>query len=159
MELKDTNTGKRMNSERNTLRFIMMNLIFKITTTVVSLLIATSIYSKMSDKDINSMINIAASDYSNNLPLNIDAATTLIQVYAGMERDMIYKYVLKLKSSGSSKEAKKVIKPYALQIHTNNYCSQPDLKIFRDEDVVFEHNYVDRENNFIFKVRVYPEDC
>ena len=126
---------------------------------IIALLVATSIWSEMSDKEINSLINIAASDYSSNLPLNVDAATTLIQVYAGMERDMVYKYMLKLKSSVSLEEAKKLIKPYAFQTHTNNYCSQPELKIFRDEGVTFEHNYVDRENNFIFKVRIYPEDC
>ena len=54
---------------------------------IIALLVATSIWSEMSDKEINALINIAASDYSSNLPLNVDAATTLIQVYAGMERE------------------------------------------------------------------------
>lgn len=52
------------------------------------------------------------------------------------------------------------IKGYSQEkTETNNFCSQPGLKIYRDQNITLEHNYVDQNNNYLFDVRVSVRNC
>ena len=50
----------------------------------------------MSDDEINKTMIATAEHYSKNLPMRIDQISTLIKIYAGLDRDLVYVYSIKL---------------------------------------------------------------
>lgn len=123
-----------------------------------------SIFAQMSDKEVNETMVEVAKIYSENLPMQIDKATTLIQIFAGFDRDIVYKYSVKVKPS-VLKDGKvrnyfiETLSEHSLKREINNYCSQPLLKIFRDNDVTMEHNFVDNNNRYLFDIRISANMC
>jgi len=123
-----------------------------------------SIDAQMSDKEVNETMVEVAKIYSENLPMQIDKATTLIQIFAGFDRDIVYKYSVKVKPS-VLKDGKvrnyftETLSEHVFKKETNNYCSQPLLKIFRDNNVTMEHNYVDTNNKYLFDIRISSNMC
>tara|TARA_B100000886_G_C20081040_1_gene349843 strand:- start:116 stop:397 length:282 start_codon:yes stop_codon:yes gene_type:complete len=93
----------------------------------------------MSDKEVNETMIEVAEIYSENLPMEIDKATTLIQIFAGLDRDIVYKYSVKVKPA--------VLKDGELR----NY--------FKDNNITMEHNYVDINNRYLFDVRISSKFC
>lgn len=121
-------------------------------------------YAQMSNKEANEIIMTVAEMYSENLPMEIDKATTLIGIFAGLDRDIVYKYSLKVKPSVLEDEEvrdyfTKGLSEYVLKREINNYCSQPGLKIFKDNNITIEHNFVDINNRYLFDVRILSKDC
>ena len=123
-----------------------------------------SIFAQMSDKEVNETMVEVAKIYSENLPMQIDKATTLIQIFAGFDRDIVYKYSVKVKPS-VLKDRKvrnyftETLSEHSLKREINNYCSQPLLKIFKDNDVTMEHNFVDNNNRHLFDIRISANMC
>tara|TARA_B100000767_G_C19759209_1_gene534368 strand:- start:1872 stop:2288 length:417 start_codon:yes stop_codon:yes gene_type:complete len=123
-----------------------------------------SISAQMSDKEVNQTMVEVAKIYSENLPMQIDKATILIQIFAGFDRDIVYKYSVKVKPS-VLKDGKvrnyftETLSEHSLKKEINNYCSQPLLKIFKDNDVTMEHNFVDNNNRYLFDIRISANMC
>ena len=123
-----------------------------------------SIFAQMSDKEVNETMVEVAKIYSENLPMQIDKATTLIQIFAGFDRDIVYKYSVKVKPS-VLKDGKvrnyfiETLSEHSLKREISNYCSQPLLKILRDNDVTMEHNFVDNNNRYLFASRISANMC
>ncbi len=122
------------------------------------------IFAQMSDKEVNETMVEVAKIYSENLPMEMDKATTLIQIFAGFDRDIVYKYSLKVKPS-VLKDGKvrnyfiETLSEHTLKREINNYCSQPLLKIFKDNNVTMEHNFVDNNNRYLFDIRISANMC
>jgi len=122
------------------------------------------IFAQMSDKEVNETMVEVAKIYSENLPMQIDKATTLIQIFAGLDRDIVYKYSVKVKPS-VLKDGKvrnyftETLSEHSLKREINNYCSQPLLKVFKDNDVTMEHNFVDNNNRYLFDIRISANMC
>ena len=131
----------------------------------------------MSDDEINKTMIATAEHYSKNLPMRIDQISTLIKIYAGLDRDLVYVYSVKL-DLRTLKELNKVlhldtlrevrsrdalvplIEEHYRKLETNNYCSQSGLlKIFRDQNITLEHHYVDQDSKYLFDVRLSVKDC
>ena len=131
----------------------------------------------MSDNEINKTMIATAEHYSKNLPIKIDQVSTLIKIYAGLDRDLVYVYsvwldlgtlrglnkVLNLDTlrGGRSREALiPLMEKHYRKTETNNYCSQPGLlKVFRDQNITLEHHYVDQNSKYLFDVRLSVKDC
>ena len=131
----------------------------------------------MSDDEINKTMIATAEHYSKNLPTRIDQVSTLIKIYAGLDRDLVYVYsvwldlgtlrnlnkVLNLDTlrGGRSREALiPLMEEHYRKTETKNYCSQPGLlKVFRDQNITLEHHYVDQNSKYLFDVRLSVKDC
>ena len=131
----------------------------------------------MSDDEINKTMIATAEHYSKNLPIRIDQVSTLIKIYAGLDRDLVYVYsvwldlgtlrglnkVLNIDTmrEGRSRETLvPLMKEHYRKTETNNYCSQPGLlKVFRDQNITLEHHYVDQNSKYLFDVRLSVKDC
>ena len=119
----------------------------------------------MSDDEINKTMIATAEHYSKNLPMKIDQASTLIKIYAGLDRDLVYVYSVKIKfgtlRDGEIRDALvPLIEEHYREMETNNYCSQSGLlKIFRDQNITLEHHYVDENSKYLFDVRLSVKDC
>ena len=131
----------------------------------------------MSDNEINKTMIATAEHYSKNLPIRIDQVSTLIKIYAGLDRDLVYVYsvwldlgtlrglnkVLNLDTlrGGRSREALiPLMEKHYRKTETNNYCSQPGLlKVFRNQNITLEHHYVDQNSKYLFDVRLSVNDC
>jgi hypothetical protein len=109
--------------------------------------------------------------------MRIDQISTLIKIYAGLDRDLVYVYSVKL-DLRTLKELNKVlhldtlrevrsrdalvplIEEHYRKLETNNYCSQSGLlKIFRDQNITLEHHYADQDSKYLFDVRLSVKDC
>ena len=122
------------------------------------------IFAQMSDKEVNKIMIEVAEIYSENLPMEIDKATTLIQIFAGLDRDIVYKYSVKvkpavLKDGELRNYFTETLSEHVLKREINNYCSQPGLKIFKDNNITMEHNFVDINNRYLFDVRISSKFC
>jgi len=123
-----------------------------------------SIFAQMSDKEVNETMVEVSKIYAENLPIQIDKATTLIQIFAGFDRDIVYKYSVKVKPS-VLKDGKvrkyfiETLSEHSLKREISNYCSQPLLKIFKDNNVTMEHNFVDNNNRYLFDIRISANMC
>ena len=119
----------------------------------------------MSDDEINKTMIATAEHYSKNLPMKIDQVSTLIKIYAGLDRDLIYVYSVKIKfGTLRDGEIREILVPlieeHYREMETNNYCSQSGLlKIFRDQNITLEHHYVDENSKYLFDVRLSVKDC
>lgn len=130
----------------------------------LSLSFNQTILAQMSDKEVNETMIEVAEIYSENLPMEIDKATTLIQIFAGLDRDIVYKYSVKvkpavLKDGELRNYFTETLSEHVLKREINNYCSQPGLKIFKDNNITMEHNYVDINNRYLFDVRISSKFC
>mgnify|MGYP001416772442 CR=1 FL=1 len=130
----------------------------------LSLSFNQTIFAQMSDKEVNETMIEVAEIYSENLPMEIDKATTLIQIFAGLDRDIVYKYSVKvkpavLKDGELRNYFTETLSEHVLKREINNYCSQPGLKIFKDNNITMEHNYVDINNRYLFDVRISSKFC
>ena len=118
-----------------------------------------------SDDEINKTMIATAEHYSKNLPIKIDQVSTLIKIYAGLDRDLVYVYSIKLNlgtlRDGITREALvPLMEEHYRKTETNNYCSQPGLlKIFRDQNITLEHHYVDQDSKYLFDIRLSVKDC
>ena len=131
----------------------------------------------MSDDEINKTMIATAEHYSKNLPTRIDQVSTLIKIYAGLDRDLVYVYSVWL-DLGTLRNLNKVLNLDTLtgrrsrevlipllekhyrKTETNNYCSQPGLlKVFRDQNITLEHHYVDQDSKYLFDIRLSVKDC
>jgi len=119
----------------------------------------------MPDDEINKTMIATAEHYSKNLPMRIDQVSTLIKIYAGLDRDLVYVYSVKIKfgtlRDGERRDALvPLIEEHYRKLETNNYCSQSGLlKIFRDQNITLEHHYVDQDSKYLFDVRLSVKDC
>jgi len=119
----------------------------------------------MPDDEINKTMIATAEHYSKNLPMRIDQISTLIKIYAGLDRDLVYVYSVKIKF-GTLRDGERreilvpLIEEHYREMETNNYCSQSGLlKIFRDQNITLEHHYVDQDSKYLFDVRLSVKDC
>ena len=130
-----------------------------------------------SDDEINKTMIATAEHYSKNLPIKIDQVSTLIKIYAGLDRDLVYVYSIKLNlgtlrglnlilnlDTLTGRRSREVLIPllekHYRKTETNNYCSQPGLlKIFRDQNITLEHHYVNQDSKYLFDIRLSVKDC
>ncbi|MFT5337058.1 MAG: hypothetical protein ACI9YL_001060 [Luteibaculaceae bacterium] len=95
-----------------------------------------------------------ASELNKSCPMMVDAATQLDNAIALPENTFQYNYTL------VSMEIETVdiseLKNYLEPIILNTIKTNPDLKIFRDNEVIMAYNYKDRSGKHLFKLSFKP---
>ncbi|RZJ31763.1 MAG: hypothetical protein EOO48_01080 [Flavobacterium sp.] len=96
-----------------------------------------------------------ASEMNKTLPMNIDRFTRLDNVVSLPGKVFQYNYTIleNTKAEVNLDTAKKYIVPPLL----NNVKSSPDMKPLRDEDVIFNYNYRDKNGVFVVKYSFTPD--
>ena len=98
---------------------------------------------------------------SKNLPKTVDKNTRWISVGRGVEKKSIVYYFL-VNSMGKEEFFESevhMLKEEQTRLLLNYYCTQPSYKILRDNNIKIEHNYSDKDGNYIFSVFTGNTDC
>jgi hypothetical protein len=96
-----------------------------------------------------------ASELNKNLPMAIDSGTRLDNVVALPNKTVLYNYTLVNleRVNIDTLEAKKILEPQIVNSNKTN----PDMKYFRDNDVIMKYSYKDKEGYYVCSIVVMPE--
>lgn len=97
-----------------------------------------------------------ASELNKSCPMMVDAETQLDNAVALSDNTFQYNYTLVSmeRANVDVSELENYLKPIIL----NNIKTNPDLKTFRDNDVIMAYNYKDRNGEHLFKLTFKPEN-
>ena len=109
------------------------------------------------DSEIREMLVRVAQDYSKNLPTILDEETTLEGIFAGNNRNIVYRY--KLNSINKNEEGFGYFKRLVGRKHKNNYCTTPQLSFYRKEGVDIDHFFYSYDGSYLFSVKASNHYC
>ena len=97
-----------------------------------------------------------ASELNKSCPIMVDAETQLDNAVALPDNTFQYNYTLvnMERVTVDISELEHYLQPIIL----NNIKTNPDLKTFRDNDVIMAYNYKDRNGEYLFKLIFKPEN-
>jgi hypothetical protein len=97
-----------------------------------------------------------ASELNKSCPIMVDAETQLDNAVAIPDNTLQYNYTLVSmeRATFDISELKNYLQPIIL----NNIKTNPDLKIFRDNDVTMAYSYKDKNGEHLFKLTFKPEN-
>jgi hypothetical protein len=97
-----------------------------------------------------------ASELNKSCPIMVDAETQLDNAVAIPDNTFQYNYTLVSmeRATFDISELKNYLQPIIL----NNIKTNPDLKIFRDNDVTMAYSYKDKNGEHLFKLTFKPEN-
>jgi hypothetical protein len=123
----------------------------------VSIFICPELFAyQFTDSEIKEMLVRVAQDYSKNLPTILDKETTLEGIFAGSDRNIVYRYKL---NSIEKNEALDFFKGLVSRKHKNNYCTTPQLSFYRKEGVNIDHLFYSYNGTYLFSVNTSNRDC
>jgi len=98
---------------------------------------------------------------SKNLPKTIDKNTVWVSVGRCVEKKcLVYNSRL---TAFTKEEFLESVNQQLIgknnHLLLNYYCTQPSYKILRDNNIKIEHNYSDKDGNYIFSVFTGNTDC
>jgi hypothetical protein len=98
---------------------------------------------------------------SKNLPKTIDKNTVWVSVGRCVEKKcLVYNSRL---TAFTKEEFLESVNQQLIgknnHLLLNYYCTQPSYKILRDNSIKIEHNYSDKDGNYIFSVFTGNTDC
>ncbi len=97
-----------------------------------------------------------ASELNKSCPIMVDAETQLDNAVA--LPDNIFQYNYTLVSMERVTVEISELENYLQPIILNNIKTNPDLKTFRDNDVIMAYNYKDKNGEHLFKLTFKPEN-
>jgi hypothetical protein len=100
------------------------------------------------------MIQIA-SELNKSCPIMVDAETQLDNTVALPDNTFQYNYTLVSMERATLDISE--LENYLQPIILNNIKTNPDLKTFRDNDVIMAYNYKDKNGEHLFKLTFKPE--
>jgi len=104
---------------------------------------------------INEFLKTISNEINNETPYTIDSNTILDSVLA-LSNELLYRYSTKERVEDvsidyfKSEQSKNLI---------NNYCTTPDLEVFRNLGVVMSHTYYDINGKFIAEFKIDNLKC
>lgn len=101
------------------------------------------------------MIQIA-SELNKSCPIMVDAETQLDNTVALPDNTFQYNYTLVSMERATLDISE--LENYLQPIILNNIKTNPDLKTFRDNDVIMAYNYKDKNGEHLFKLTFKPEN-
>jgi hypothetical protein len=96
----------------------------------------------------------AASELNKTCPVMIDKETRLDNTATAGN---VFNYNFTLVNVSKSEISIDTIKKYTEPGLINNVKTNPDLKIFRDNNITLEYNYRDKDGVFVMKISVTPD--
>ena len=112
---------------------------------------------QFTDAEIKEMLIKVAQDYSKNLPMTLDSETIHEGLFAGNDRNIVYRY--KLMSIKKNEEGFNIFKELVSRKHKNNYCTTPQLSFYRKEGVNIDHLFYSYNGSYLFSVKTSNHDC
>lgn len=113
--------------------------------------------SNLSSGDISDKILSEEADKMNrNLPMMVDSQTQLSNVH-GAKNTFHYNYTLINVSTENIDKA--IFDSQLTDRIRNNYCTNPDMKAFRQHGVTLQYNYSDKDGKFVTEISVHPDEC
>ena len=97
-----------------------------------------------------------ASELNKSCPIMVDAETQLDNAVALPDNTFQYNYTL-VSMEGATLDISE-LENYLQPIILNNIKTNPDLKTFRDNDVIMAYNYKDKNGEHLFKLTFKPEN-
>ena len=106
-------------------------------------------------KDFESVLKNAALELNKQTPMQIDQYSRLDSASTIGKTNFVYHYTLNdiVKSEVNIDTVDKYIRPNIIE----NVKSNPDLKVFRDNNVTLDYKYYDKNGEFALDVSVTPE--
>lgn len=106
-------------------------------------------------KDLASELEDAASTLNKQVPMQVDQYTRLDSAASKGKTNFMYYYtLLELKKSEVNLDTvNKYLKPGIIE----NVKNSPDLKVFREKDIIMDYIYYDKNGSFILEISVTPE--
>lgn len=139
-----------MNEKKNrTPLWTLLGLIFGATVTIVLLN-----YSSFTQPSFDKMMVKISNDMNKNCPYMVDKETRLDNTIA-VGNTIAYNYTLI--NMGINDIDLASIKNYMEQTLVNNTKTNPDMKVFRENNATIDYNYKDKDGVFLFKVQVTPD--
>jgi len=111
---------------------------------------------QFTDAEIKEMLTKVAQDFSKDLPRILDKETVLEGVFAGNDRNIIYRYKL---NTVKKNEALSFFIELVTRKHKNNYCTTPQLSFYRKEGVNIDHLFYSYNGSYLFSVKTSNRDC
>jgi hypothetical protein len=93
-----------------------------------------------------------ANQLNKTCPMRVDQYTTLKNVVALPNKTLQYNYIL-TKSQVNTDDAKKSFFPTILE----NVRTNPDMKLFRDNEVTLKYYYSDKSGEYVMEYKILPE--
>lgn len=97
-----------------------------------------------------------ASELNKSCPIMVDAETQLDNSVALPNNTFQYNYTLVNTETATVDISE--LENYLQPIILNNIKTNPDLKTFRDNDVIMAYNYKDKNGEHLFKLTFKPEN-
>lgn len=106
-------------------------------------------------KDFESELKQAVIELNNQSPMQIDQFSRLDSASTTGNKNFTYHYTLfdLEKAEVNLDTVNKYIRPTIIE----NIKTNPELKIFRDNNVTMDYEYYDKHGNFITEISVTPE--
>ena len=106
-------------------------------------------------------IDILIGELSKNLPQIIDGNTRWVQVRKGKEKkSIVYLYLITSMGKDDFHESGiELLKNDQKPFLQNFYCTQPGFVFLRENNVKLEHNYSDKNNQYLFSIYTENSDC
>lgn len=97
-----------------------------------------------------------ASELNKSCPIMVDAETQLDNAVALTDNTFQYNYTLVSMERATLDISE--LENYLQPIILNNIKTNPDLKTFRDNDVIMAYDYKDKNGEHLFKLTFKPEN-
>lgn len=97
-----------------------------------------------------------ASELNKSCPIMVDAETQIDNAVALTDNTFQYNYTLVSMERATLDISE--LENYLQPIILNNIKTNPDLKTFRDNDVIMAYNYKDKNGEHLFKLTFKPEN-
>lgn len=133
-------------------------ILISVVVTVIAFFIAffSVQYFMSSNSKIDKQFTEIASEINKNCPILVDRDTQLNNVITLPNKTIQYNYTLinYTRADINIEEAKKFVFDNSL----NTIINSPEMEYLRSKDAIFYYSYKDKNGEFLFKVKVKPED-
>lgn len=105
---------------------------------------------------LDKQLMYAASEINKTCPIMVDKDTRLDNAMSSSSQDFQYNYTLPnyTKEEIDTTVFEKALKPQLV----NTISTNPDLKIFRDNNVTIIYNYKDKNGVFLLRISITPAE-
>tara|TARA_B110000238_G_scaffold180590_1_gene204716 strand:+ start:116 stop:517 length:402 start_codon:yes stop_codon:yes gene_type:complete len=126
---------------------------------LLAITLFTVLISCNNSNSIQSQLMTMASDFNKNLPMVVDSYTTLSGTTVVGENEFMYVYKVKLGFFDDYNISQSEWLSNQTENTTNVYCTNEDMKWFKDNNVTVTWSYDFSDGTYIDQVSVSPNDC
>ena len=119
----------------------------------------TGLFSCNNSNSIQSELMSIANDLNKNLPMAVDSYTTFSGATVVGDNEFMYVYKVKLGFFDDYNISQSEWLSSQTENTTNVYCTNEDMKWFKDNNVTVTWSYDFSDGTHIDKVSVSPNDC